>query len=508
MAVTTEQKAFIARVGKLAAADMKNSGVLASLSIAQAILESGWGKSGLTVKANALFGIKAGKSWKGKVYSAKTQECFDGVNYTTITALFRAYENWEASVADHSALLTGLNIYRAVVGEKDYKKACKAIKAAGYATAPDYAEKLINIIECYSLTDYDKPATGQNETKGTGKMKSSEFISKLKDIAENYKTLYVMGCFGAPLNGGNVSRYCTNHSYNKNAQRTAMIKAVANKNYFGFDCVCLIKGILWGWNGDTSKTYGGASYATNGVPDIGADAMITKCTGVSTNFAGILPGEAVWLPGHIGVYIGGGKVVECTPAFENNVQITACLNIGAINGLNGRKWQKHGKLPYITYDTAEQPKGDAGTGGTTNGGNNAAAPATLNVGEMVQFAGGPVYTSANAATSATTKGASRCKITQKYNGKHPYHLISQDGKGVYGWVDASSIGGTSAAPATIKAGSTVRLKSGAKTYTGGSLASFVYARNHSVKEIDKDRAVITYNGTVVAAVRLSDLTLV
>ena len=52
------------------AADMQKSGVLASLTIAQAILESGWGKSGLTVKGNALFGIKAGKSWSGKVYSA------------------------------------------------------------------------------------------------------------------------------------------------------------------------------------------------------------------------------------------------------------------------------------------------------------------------------------------------------------------------------------------------------------------------------------------------------
>ena len=63
--MTNEQKSFIERVGKLAAADMQKSGVLASLTIAQAILESGWGKSGLTVKANALFGIKAGSSWPG-----------------------------------------------------------------------------------------------------------------------------------------------------------------------------------------------------------------------------------------------------------------------------------------------------------------------------------------------------------------------------------------------------------------------------------------------------------
>ena len=191
MALTSEHKAFIERIGGLAAADMQKSGVLASLTIAQAILESGWGKSGLTVKGNALFGIKAGKSWSGKVYSAKTQECYDGVNFTTITALFRAYDSWEESVADHSALLTGLPRYRAVVGEKDYKAACRAIKAAGYATAPDYAEQLIKIIECYALTQYDKPAEGGQ--KGSGKMKSSVFVEKLVDVAENYKTLYVTG---------------------------------------------------------------------------------------------------------------------------------------------------------------------------------------------------------------------------------------------------------------------------------------------------------------------------
>lgn len=70
-------------------------------------------------------------------------------------------------------------------------------------------------------------------------MKASEFVAKLKDVAQNYKTLYVMGCFGAPLTGGNVSRYCNNHAYNKQAARTKMIKAAANQNppVFGFDCV-------------------------------------------------------------------------------------------------------------------------------------------------------------------------------------------------------------------------------------------------------------------------------
>ena len=75
-------------------------------------------------------------------------------------------------------------------------------------------------------------------------MKDYEFIAKLLDCCNNYKTLYVMGCFGAPLNKKNKERYTKNHPYNQKPERTAMIMSASNDT-FGFDCVCLIKGILW-----------------------------------------------------------------------------------------------------------------------------------------------------------------------------------------------------------------------------------------------------------------------
>jgi hypothetical protein len=155
-----------------------------------------------------------------------------------------------------------------------------------------------------------------------------------------------MGCFGAPMTSANKTRYCNNHSYNKKASRTKMIQG-ASADTFGFDCVCLIKAILWGWNGNTKATYGGAKYKSNGVPDINADTMITKCSNISTNFSKIEIGEAVWMKGHIGVYIGDGLAVECTPSWNNKVQITACNCSKA--GYNRRNWTKHGKLPYVEY---------------------------------------------------------------------------------------------------------------------------------------------------------------
>ena len=191
-------------------------------------------------------------------------------------------------------------------------------------------------------------------------MNNKELVAAVKDIATNYNTLYVMGCFGAPIITepfDNVSRYCENHEYNMQASRTKMIKAAADKSpvVFGFDCVCLIKAVLWGWSGDASKRYGGATYASNNVPDIGADQMITKCKDVSTDFSNVEIGEALWTSGHIGVYIGNGLAVECTPAWKNKVQITAVRNIGTKTGYNARIWKKHGKLPYVTYVSTTEP---------------------------------------------------------------------------------------------------------------------------------------------------------
>lgn len=181
-----EKQTFIQTVGEMARKDMAESGVLASLTIAQAILESGWGTSELAQNANALFGIKADSRWSGKAYSKETQECYDGVNYTTVTALFRAYGSWEESVADHSAFLLAGSRYAAVIGETDYKTACKAIKVAGYATAPDYAERLISLIEEYGLTAYDGASEKEENSMSNSSLVTYTNISSHKNSPRNH----------------------------------------------------------------------------------------------------------------------------------------------------------------------------------------------------------------------------------------------------------------------------------------------------------------------------------
>ena len=170
-------------------------------------------------------------------------------------------------------------------------------------------------------------------------MKVNEFIEKLK-LAERSKTLYVKGGFGAPAGyKTNRTRYSTNNKYNKAADRAAMIKNCSSDTFF-FDCVCLGKGILWGWNADTNAVYGGAKYTSGGVPDFAADSAMNHCSDVSTDFSKIEVGEWLWMSGHVGYYVGDGMVIECTPSWENRVQYTK---------LTQRKWKKHGKCKYIDY---------------------------------------------------------------------------------------------------------------------------------------------------------------
>lgn len=180
---------------------------------------------------------------------------------------------------------------------------------------------------------------------------AKELAAACLNVAKHFKTLYVMGCFGAPMTAANKKRYCNNHDYNRDPSRRAMIRA-ASADTFGFDCVCLIKGLLWGWDGSTGHAYGGADYACNDVPDISANQIIKKCSDVSTDFSAIAVGELLWMDGHVGIYIGDGLAVECTPRWKNGVQVTAVHNMGKKSGYNGRSWTKHGKLPYVRYETA------------------------------------------------------------------------------------------------------------------------------------------------------------
>lgn len=163
--ITSE--AFIAYVGQLAKKDMETSGVLASVTIAQAILESAWGQSELSIKANNLFGMKASLSgntwksdWSGVIYAKVSPEDDGNGNITQVRSDFRLYATPEQSIIDHSNYLCGAKNgsklrYEGLSGEKDPRKAVQIIKDGGYATDSKYVDRLCDIIERYHLDAYD-----------------------------------------------------------------------------------------------------------------------------------------------------------------------------------------------------------------------------------------------------------------------------------------------------------------------------------------------------------------
>ena len=135
-----------------------------SVIIAQSVLETGWGQSKIMMKANALFGIKAGSGWKGKVYSSYTNEVYDGVESTEY-ATFRAYDSIEESIEDYYKLIK--NNYKKALNCDTQKESIEAIKNGGYATDPDYVSKIMSIInandfiEKYDLTDDNEYTKGR-----------------------------------------------------------------------------------------------------------------------------------------------------------------------------------------------------------------------------------------------------------------------------------------------------------------------------------------------------------
>lgn len=131
----------------------------------------------------------------------------------------------------------------------------------------------------------------------------------------------------------------------------------------------------------------------------------------------------------------------------------------------------------------------------------------LAVGSVVTFTGTKHYISSMAVNGKSCKPGEAKVTAVAKSGKHPYHLIRTTGSSstVYGWVDAADV--KEVVPAIVK-GSKVKVAKGAKTYNGGSLASYVYTTTYTVIQIDGSRVVIGINGVVTAAVNIKDLTLV
>lgn len=177
------KKEFIPTIAPIVQKVNKELGLplFSSVVIAQAILESAWGQSTLMMRANAIFGIKATRDWKGKVYNAKTKEFYD--KYISTVATFRAYDSLEDSIRDYFKLITSLSRYKKAIHSDSPLECITAIKNGGYATSPTYIQNIMSVINSNNLTTYDRVNTPQV----TYVVKAGDNLSK---IAKMYNTTW------------------------------------------------------------------------------------------------------------------------------------------------------------------------------------------------------------------------------------------------------------------------------------------------------------------------------
>lgn len=156
--MTNKADIFIEKIAPAACGCQRSTGgvIPASFTIAQAALESNWGTSGLAVKANNLFGVKADIHWQGDTITLPTVEYYRG-EWVTVNAHWRKYANLDECLADHVEFFKRNHRYsKAMQGGHSGIEFGSLVAAAGYATDPSYSDKLATIINIHNLKKYDE----------------------------------------------------------------------------------------------------------------------------------------------------------------------------------------------------------------------------------------------------------------------------------------------------------------------------------------------------------------
>lgn len=173
---------YIEKYKETAMENMRTHGIPASITLAQACLESGNGNSDLAVKANNHFGIKCHNDWKGQTYYKKDDD--------PGKSCFRKYRNAAESFRDHSDFLRYRDRYAFLFDLEitDYKSWCYGLKKAGYATDPQYAQRLIKIIEDYGLYRYDREMYAKYERNSNILPPSPNELMKVMELKPSKKS--------------------------------------------------------------------------------------------------------------------------------------------------------------------------------------------------------------------------------------------------------------------------------------------------------------------------------
>lgn len=162
MATKSEIESFLTEIAPLMVKEAKKRGYkIVSTAIAQAIIESNWGMSGLA-KYHNYFGLKCGSKWAGKSVNMKTKEEYSVGTLTTINDNFRVYDSMVDGVKGYYDFISTSRYFNLKIASTP-KQYAEYLKADGYATSSTYVNTLVNTVNKCNLTVYDKELSGNDD---------------------------------------------------------------------------------------------------------------------------------------------------------------------------------------------------------------------------------------------------------------------------------------------------------------------------------------------------------
>ena len=186
-----DKEAFIQKVAEKVSKYAPLYGICVhSPIIAQAIIESGWGKSGLASKYHNYFGLKCGGSWKGKSVNMTTKEEYKVGTMTNIRDNFRVFDDFDDGIRGYFEFIN-YSRYANLKGVTSPEEYCRRIKADGYATSSKYVDNIMRVIRDNKLTRFDR--------NGDGDMKKEELNGKVlsgKEIIDILAKRVINGDYG------------------------------------------------------------------------------------------------------------------------------------------------------------------------------------------------------------------------------------------------------------------------------------------------------------------------
>lgn len=391
---------FIEKIKDGAIETQENYSIFASITIAQAILESGWGNSELAVKYNNLFGIKSLRDWNGESAEIETGEYINGV-LVKLTQPFRIYNSYKDSIEDHAKFLKkDWYIKSGVFNAKDYKEQINSIFNGGYTSDPNYVNKILDLIKKYNLNKFDNVKGSNNMIIGidmghplTGGGTGAVGIKKETDCNRDVgkKVIYKLQALGHTIVN------CTT-DYAKTQDQSLQDRVnLANKQYL--DLFVSIHFNSGGGHGTEVYTYKGnhfrqaddvlnsivkLGYRNRGIKD-GSDlyvirhskakAMLIECSFIDSNedmdrynaedlasaIVKGLVGQTVTttnnsLDGRVGVCTGNGVRLRSTTDINSNTNIVEHLNKGdkvkifkKVGNMYSVYWGDHGAYVSSGY---------------------------------------------------------------------------------------------------------------------------------------------------------------